>query len=85
MLAYRPTEVLDPLCLKWAYNLKDEELAELLGLQPRAIRSYTAPPDARSHRTPSLQTKILAAFVHREYQRRGIAPVNPRAIKIEAI
>jgi hypothetical protein len=80
MLTYRPTEALDPLCLKWGYNLKDEELADLLGLQPRAIRHYSA-----GKRSPSPQIKMLAAFIHREFQRRGIPLVNPDAIKLEAL
>jgi transcriptional regulator with XRE-family HTH domain len=76
MLPYQPTKMLDPMDLKKAYYLTNEDLAELLGLAVRTIDYYAA------GRKVNRQIKLLCAFIHEEFQRQGIA-CNSKAIIIE--
>ncbi|MBE9128203.1 MULTISPECIES: hypothetical protein [unclassified Coleofasciculus] len=72
-------KLLDPLSLKWAYGLSDDELASHLGLHIRAVQYWAA-----GKRSPSTQVKMLAAYVHKEFEQNNISPVNPSALTFEA-
>jgi len=78
MIAQR--EALDPIRLKSAYNLTYEQLADFLGLQPRIIKYWAA-----GKKEPTLQSKILAAFVHRDFERRGVPIVRKNFIVLEEL